>query len=804
MKKIEKKLENFVKMLEKKKWLSFFIKYWPFGLIFSILFVFGLPYFIHGLPPFPADFLVNRFPPWQYFYGTVIKNDALPDVVTQMFPFKHLVIGMWKEGIVPLWNPYSFAGTPFLANFQSAVFHPLNWLFFLLPEIDAWSLLILGQLFLAALFAFIFVRKIGLSRLASLLTAFSFAFCGFMTTWLTYGTLSMAIVFLPLALLAIEKIFEKKYCFLILLPLAVAFSFFSGHVQTSTYLMAAVFAYLLFKLVETAQSKEFVFGLIFFCLGIGLTAVQIIPTIELYNLSVRSVSFGVSEVIPFKYLITLLAPDFYGNQVTRNNWLGNYVEMTGFFGVIPLILALLALVSIRNKKTAFFAFVFIFSLILTLPTPLLDLLVMLKLPIISNSAVARLMSLVGFSGAVLAGFGLDRLAVFYRENKWQLPLFAGLIFVIIIGGTWYLLLFTEPFPADKVFIAKRNFILPSLMAGSFLATVGGTFIASRFLAKSKQIRKLVLRLSLILLVGLSIFDLFRFANKWTSFAPREFVYPKLAIIDFLQQETPPNRIFGYFGMELQNYCQLFGFNGYDPLYPKRYGEFLTSTANGLIQAPSTRGAGLPRRSEHGLEAINLLGGKYVLHAKGDDNKAWTFDYWNYPDQFVEVYRGEKYIVLENKKALGRAALFYDWQVVTDDQLIINTLFSPETDSGKTLILEEKTGIEPAGLTTTGEAEIVSYRPNRVEIEVNSPTVGLLFLSDNYYPGWRAEVNNQETKIYRANYSFRAIEIPAGSSTVVFSYQPASFYWGLRVSLVCLAVILIAGLAISIIKKKGKK
>jgi len=108
-----------------------FLKSWPILAIFFLVFLFSFPYWGKGLIPFPSDHLVDAFPPWQYFYGMPVKNNAMPDVVTQMYPFKHLVIGFWRKGQIPLWNPFNFSGNPLLANYQSAVFHPANLLFFI-------------------------------------------------------------------------------------------------------------------------------------------------------------------------------------------------------------------------------------------------------------------------------------------------------------------------------------------------------------------------------------------------------------------------------------------------------------------------------------------------------------------------------------------------------------------------------------------------------------------------------------------------------------------------------------------------
>lgn len=53
----------------------------------------------------------------------------MPDVTTQIYPWKKLTIDTYKSGYIPVWNPYSFSGNPQLANFQTAVFSPFNILF---------------------------------------------------------------------------------------------------------------------------------------------------------------------------------------------------------------------------------------------------------------------------------------------------------------------------------------------------------------------------------------------------------------------------------------------------------------------------------------------------------------------------------------------------------------------------------------------------------------------------------------------------------------------------------------------------
>src|SRR3989338_9152684 len=96
-----------------------------YGLIFLIIvwFVFSSPYFLQGKIPYSSTYQVNFFPPWSIYekFQGPVKNNAMPDIATQIFPWKKLTIDTYKSGQLPMWNPYNFSGNPHLANNQSAV-----------------------------------------------------------------------------------------------------------------------------------------------------------------------------------------------------------------------------------------------------------------------------------------------------------------------------------------------------------------------------------------------------------------------------------------------------------------------------------------------------------------------------------------------------------------------------------------------------------------------------------------------------------------------------------------------------------
>ena len=758
---------------------NYFLKCWPILAIFLLVAIFSFPYWAKGQVPFPSAYLVDFFPPWNAYFGMPVKNNAMPDVISQIYPWRKLTIESFKMGQWPLWNPYNFSGNPHLANFQSAVFHPLNFLFFLLSQIDAWSIIVLLQPFLAGIFTYLFCRELKLSQPAALISAIAFAFCGFLVVWMAYGTLGYALLWLPLILYGIERTAKKSSILSsIIISFTVAFSLFSGHFQTSLYVILASFFYLLFR-------RAF-FSLLPFILGIGVAAPQLLPSIEFYRLAPRSEIFLKGEIIPWRYLITLIAPDFFGNPVTRNDWFGHYAEWAGFIGVIPLLLAFYAIFKKQRREIWFFIGLGILSLSLALPTPLLDLLIKLKIPVLSTSAASRIISLFSFSAAILAGFGFDQLKKDLDGGRLKPIFLFSSVALIFVLGIWEILVFQKPFEPKWLLVAKRNFILPT---GMFLA-FAGLVIGSSFLRHLYKKKRLIIALAILLLTA---FDLLRFAKKWMPFDPREYVYPNSPAIEFLRDKVETDRVFGNFGTETQTYFHLPSVEGYDPLYIKRYGEFITTAGDGKIGKLNRSTVYLNKNGLYTEKILNLLGVKYIFHTISDGHHLWVFPFWQYPDQFELIYQDKKHEVYENKRVLPRAFLVYDFEVEKSSQAIIDQMFSKNFDLSKTVILEENPGIELKGNRGQGKTRIVNYTPTEIEISLASSKDGLLFLSDSYYPGWKALVDGKETPIYRANYAFRAVIVPKGKHRVVLKYQPRSFRYGGIISIFSLGMMVLVNL-----------
>lgn len=729
-------------------------RWWPIGIILAVWLAFAYPYWGKGLVPFPSKYLVTFFPPWSNVYGMPVKNNAMPDVITQIYPWKHVTAATWKQGELPLWNPYSFSGTSHVGNYQSAIFSPINALYFVLPEIHAWSVMILLQPLLAGLFMFLFLRSLAISKPGSILGSLAYMFSGFIVVWMAYGTLGYAVLFLPPVLYGIQT---KRY---VLTAAGVALSFLSGHFQMSVYVLFYAISFALYR-------KEWT-SMFFIALGLGLAAPQVFPAFDSYQAAVRSSIFGKGEVIPWQYLVTIFSPDFYGNPVTRNDWFGHYAEWASFLGVIPLFVALFAAVTKwKDPLVRFLIYMAAFSVSLAFQTPILDLFYALRIPVLGTSSASRIIVLASFSLAVLSGIGLDALIHCWKANTWKnIRWWLGLsaLFILFL---WVILVLFRPLPAEKLTVAMRNSVLPTAMLGGLLVTS----IVGFWLPKRLRL------IPVVILLVLTAFDTYRFAAKWMPFDPGEYVYPELPVISKLKEliEKDHSRVFGNIGNEVGSRFGIQLVDGYDALYQYRYGKFISSISTGTPHPVDRSVVTFDKHGKYSEDVLELLGVKYYMHKKSDGRFVWAYPFWEYP-QYRLAWEDDNFQILENTKSFPRAFLASSFRVETEDQKILDALYSVNRRDAVILEKEPSTVPEPG----KGDVAIELYRPTEVVMNTKADVPKLLFLSDVFDSGWRATIDGNQAELYRANFDFRAVALPAGSHTIRMWYAPRSVTLGFMV------------------------
>jgi hypothetical protein len=160
------------------------------------------------------------------------------------------------------------------------------------------------------------------------------------------------------------------------------------------------------------------------------------------------------------------------------------------------------------------------------------------------------------------------------------------------------------------------------------------------------------------------------------------------------------------------------------------------------------------------------------------------------------YFSESWLYDWGEAVQPRAVVVSKAEVVSDSGQQIDALFRGGWDARQSVVLEhrpaESPGVDEPKLSAGSIATISSERSNQVVVDADVGMAGsYLVLSDSYSPDWRASVDGRTAPLLRANGLFRAVPVPIGRHTVVFTYRPQSFLWSAAVSAIAgVAVMLL--------------
>lgn len=752
-------------------------------LFFLVVGVFFFPVILRGLLPVPTDSLVGLYHPWRDLYaktnpqGVPFKNFLTTDPVRQQIPWRKLAVDQLKQGKLPKWNPYTFSGTPLLANIQAAVFYPLNILFFIFAFPVAWTTLIVLEPLLSGIFLYLYLRHLRLNPWASLMGAIAWSFSGFNISWMTWGTMVHVALWLPIILLAVDKLFEKRekqpqrflWPWLGIFVLALVFQFFAGHIQISFYVMLLTIFYLSWRLWQnlgrdkqaTTIFKRFywlIAGLLFVLL---VTSVQWIPLMKLMAESSRIEEINWLKngwFLPLPNLVQFIMPDFFGNPTTLNYWgEWNYGEFIGYVGIIPLIFSFFGLLEKENKEKSFWGWLLLVSFIFILANPISRLIFIFRVPVISALQPTRLMVIIDFSLAVLAAIGFNSLIKDTRKNIWGI---IGIIFLAFLAA-WVVVLVRTKLPINdmlrqNLLVSKRNLILPTI-----IFVFASILIGSSYLWKLNKLFKAAVILILILI---TVFDLLRFGRKYIPFTPQNYFFPNTSTITFLKKQNgafriasmdkrifPPNTL-SYYGLE--------SVEGYDPLYSRRYEEFVAALERGTADIKPPFGFNRIITLENiDSPLLPFLNVRYILSLSEIQRPFLKL-----------VFREGQTYTYEYLLGYPRFYLVEESIVETDDRKTLAMLFNKQYDWRKTAVVNEPLSLINIPLSTNESVNLTAYEDSSIRLLTQTNLPRLLVIINSFDPGWRAQIDGRVTKVYRTNFAFQGVIIPAGRHAISLDYK----------------------------------
>ncbi len=163
---------------------------------------------------------------------------------------------------------------------------------------------------------------------------------------------------------------------------------------------------------------------------------------------------------------------------------------------------------------------------------------------------------------------------------------------------------------------------------------------------------------------------------------------------------------------------------------------------------------------------------------------------NFSQRYELVYDNEIKIY-ENHNVFPRSFVVHNAEVIKDEKEILDRLDNASFDLRNSIVIEKDPPSEVANniYVDNSTVDIIEYNLDSVVLQANMESDGFLILTDTYYPGWRAFIDDKETDIYEADYFLRAVYLEKGPHRLVFKYMPATFWFGLYLSFATAAGII---------------
>jgi hypothetical protein len=143
-----------------------------------------------------------------------------------------------------------------------------------------------------------------------------------------------------------------------------------------------------------------------------------------------------------------------------------------------------------------------------------------------------------------------------------------------------------------------------------------------------------------------------------------------------------------------------------------------------------------------------------------------------------AFSGTDYWVLTNSRALPRAFVPRQVQTVPDRKTCLQQLAALGFNPRETAYVEQPLSLPEGSL---GTAQILNETPNRITLQPDMESTGLLVLADRWDPGWQARLDGKAVPILRVNHALRGVVVPAGKATLEFLYRPASMLLGFKLA-----------------------
>lgn len=684
------------------------------------------------------------------------------DNTFQVIPWLQEQARQWHGGHFPLWDSHLWTGQPIVGQVQPGTLNPLNWILFSMPLKDGfiqfpvlhWYWVMIH--YLGVLFGYWLCRDLALSETASVLGGCAFGLGGFIGA-IGWPQLMLSAVLLPLVLMFFLRVLREEN----VLANAAASgallgaSFLMGHHNVPlffTLVMAGLWIYYFIRTRSILRWSTIAPAAAFTACFALIAAAQILPSVELGQLSLRWV--GAPDALRWNERVPYFVHEtfsFYPTGVLGIFIPGFQRNSSVFIGLVVLTLALLGAAARWHERMArVAAAVALAGLAFAMGGfNLFHGILYALIPNLDKARTPSMAEAIFHLGiVVLAAYGVDSIhpADSNRiRNRLAIRLLAALS--LFLYALLIVLNTVRPEKSEEYKVLGWAALVAIAMAG-ILALWNSSRISNRAAG--------------VLMVLLLLFELNNVSNYSYTQIAKSANLKKLSqdqdLAAFIRKNPGTARV----DVDRDEIPYNFG-DWYDL---DELGGYLPSAPRAIVETQAE-----PRYRL--LLAVNYSIGR----------KPST------PDQTIAFEGRSGLKVFSNPGVFPRARLVHRAIDAPDERAVVSTVLNPATDLQRTVVLQ---GSPPAlDSCDGGDARITRYRQTSVVIHSSSPCRAMVILADDWFPGWKAFVDEKPAKIYDAYNVVRGVVVDAGEHDVVMLYRPASVFTGMALAalgiLLCIAL-----------------
>ncbi|UCG93004.1 MAG: hypothetical protein JSV97_04670, partial [candidate division WOR-3 bacterium] len=764
------------------------------------------------------------------YFSSFLNADKMiagSDYLIGGYPFEKWTA---EQQEMPLWYPHVFGGVPVLGAPVGGPLAPLAQLKEIIPPHVVLALTFIVLFFLAGIGMYLYLKEIGLSPYSAALGAVIYQFIGNLATSPSAGHAGRAasIATFPLMLFCVHRaLASKRLLYFVITALITAFAFYEGHFQITYYGLLFITAYVIYYLISKRKenSKKDVIKII----GYGVVSIALIcllmaaiwlPVLGGLGTAARGVERGyeyaTSWAMPPREIIDLAVPMYSG--ILDNYWGASHFKLhMEYFGILTILFALFTIILYRKKAyVKFFTFssLVVFLIAIGGATPFFRIFYTLIPGFKLFRAPNLAFYLFSFSFIVVAAIGFEHIFIKgYEGNdkmifKKRFYIIAGLLIAlfIIIGfvcvaardsitqstqralRTEFISTFGQRTAEVKLANFSNNF--PQFIQGiwrSLAFLVMLLFLV--YISLTKRVKPFIF---VIVAIAITLVDQLPLMAKFLPEGPEpKTYYAGDDVVRFLTKDKTVFRVFPTPWYEHTSdlyllYHDIQSAGGYIPNPIQRYQEFIGA------------GTSVMFRPTHLLQFpkfTDMLNIKYIIAPTLPEDVS-RYDMQSqmiieeiklYLSRFSLVFGGRKYSVYLNRNMQPRASIVPDYRVLTESE-IVDFLKSDEFDSNQTVVLEKDPQVpHPGEKLPMIEASILHYSANKIICTTESLYPGFLVLADNWHPDWKVFIDGEESVLFRANHTFRAVYLTPGEHEVVFAYISSYFNVGKIISIIVLVL-----------------